>query len=136
MLFHSPSIANAPDSIVLGEAMHTSSHSVRYVSITPTTETGPVSIFAPLAVLLRQLESGYVLVRPINANIQRLAKNNFVASFAEANINASGQSFHEAASNLQSIIVDMFELLSRQAHLGPEPKSQLRLLRSIIRKTA
>lgn len=141
----SSTAVNKPQYISIGESVETSQclvanvfeyrdQSLR-VAITSPTNTPPVSL-SELTVSLPDLEPGYTLLRAIVINVQRLARNNYVATFTEVNINASGQSFYEAISNLKALIVDMFDLLGSVGRhkLGPEPRKQLRALAAIIRK--
>jgi hypothetical protein len=75
-------------------------------------------------------------VQAITINVRRLDRNNYIAKFPDANINASGESFHAAIVNLQALLVDMFDLLRsvREDQLGPEPKQRLTILNGLIRK--
>jgi hypothetical protein len=60
----------------------------------------------------------------------------FTATFFDANIGSSGDTEEEAINNLRTLIIDTFELLeSKQPEqLGIEPRRQLAILRSLIRK--
>src|ERR1043165_8022124 len=60
-----------------------------------------------LDILLNQVEAGYKLLRPIPVTI-RETDGSFVASFTAANINTSGDTWDEAALNLKSLIVNLF----------------------------
>lgn len=136
---------NKPQYISIGESVQTppclvadvfeSRDQSWRVAITTPTNTPPIPL-SELTVSLPDLEPGYTLLRAILINVQRLARNNYVATFTEVNINASGESFYEAISNLKALIVDMFDLLSSVGRhkLGPEPRKQLRALAAIIRK--
>ncbi|HYN19458.1 MAG TPA: hypothetical protein VE078_00745 [Thermoanaerobaculia bacterium] len=76
----------------------------------------------------------YELLRPIPVLI-RLSGDEFVASFMEANVNASGETQQEAFENVKSLILDVFDSLrSHPAEkLGPEPTRRLAVLRNFIR---
>jgi dCTP deaminase len=85
---------------------------------------------------LTSLEPGrYELERPIPAMLQP-SDDGFTATFFDANIGSSGDTEEEAINNLRTLILDTFELLeSKQPEqLGIEPRRQLALLRSLIRK--
>jgi hypothetical protein len=90
----------------------------------------------PVKILLNDLEDGYRILKPIPVDI-REAEDSFVASFTTANINSSGDSWEEAVTNLQSLLLDMYDsLLSEKPNaLGREPKRQLAVLQSFIIKT-
>lgn len=58
----------------------------------------------------------------------------FVASFFDANINASGESQLDAVEMLKDMIVSTFRLLiKREAVLGEGPQQQLAVLRQFVR---
>ena len=77
----------------------------------------------------------YELLRPIQAVVQGV-DTGFIATFFDANINASGDTQTEAVMNLRSLLVDLFEeLIALGAKaLGPVPTQQLSILRSFIQK--
>jgi hypothetical protein len=56
------------------------------------------------------------------------------ASFIEANINSSGDTAHEAFSNLKELILDIFDRLIRvpESKLGPGPSRRLVVLREYV----
>jgi predicted RNase H-like HicB family nuclease len=60
----------------------------------------------------------------------------FTATFFDVNIASGGDTEEEALDNLRSLIIDTFELLDSEPadRLGPEPRRQLQVLRSLIRK--
>ena len=62
--------------------------------------------------------------------------DNYVARFADANVNASGDSPREAIANLKSALLAKFEYFSSlpSRKLGPEPRRQLAVLKSCIRR--
>lgn len=63
-------------------------------------------------------------------------RDNYVARFADANVNASGDSADEAFANLKSALLSKFEYFSSvpKQKLGPEPRRQLAVLKSFIRR--
>lgn len=84
----------------------------------------PLSSFAPEPI---------ELLKPIDVVVQP-DDDFFVATFFDANINASGESQLEAFEMLKSMIASTFRLLCEQeAVLGDEPKRQLAVLRQFIR---
>lgn len=62
--------------------------------------------------------------------------DNYVARFPDANVNASGDTPDEAMTNLKSILLAKFEYFSSlpSERLGPEPRRQLAVLKSFIRR--
>lgn len=58
----------------------------------------------------------------------------FVASFADANILASGDTQQEAYGNLKELLLDVFDNLSALpvSKLGPEPRRQLAVLKDFL----
>jgi hypothetical protein len=106
------------------------------IAVTRPTQTPPPNL-SEVKVSLSELEAGYALAKAITINIRRLDRNNYVAKFPDANINASGESFPVAITHLKALIVDMFDLLQSvpRNRLGPEPKQQLTILNGLIRKT-
>jgi len=83
---------------------------------------------SPEKILVLDLEKGYKALRPIPVKIQK-ADDSYTASFEEANIHASGDSWSDAARNLKSLILDIYDsLITETAVLGPGPKRQLATL--------
>jgi hypothetical protein len=77
----------------------------------------------------------FSLLRPIEALVEPI-DDTFVASFFDANISASGDNQREAFDNLKSFILDTYESLHAEPpeRLGPEPRRQLAVLDSFLRK--
>jgi uncharacterized protein (DUF1778 family) len=86
----------------------------------------PLQSFAPEPYLLR--ETLYVLVQPV--------EESFVATFVDANINASGETLPDAIGNLKDLIIALYERLSteKKSKLGKGPTRQLAVLQSILRR--
>lgn len=86
----------------------------------------PVQTFAP---------EPYEVMKPFNVIVQR-SGDEFVASFLDANLNASGSTEEEAFSNLKDIITGVFDCLTEhdEAKLGPGPLKQLRVLKTFLKK--
>jgi len=105
------------------------------ILMTSPTNT-PIGL-SELKICSSDLEPVYNLARAIIINVRCIAQNNYVAEFAEANINASGESLDEALNNIKTLIVDMFNLLRsvERRTLGPEPRNQLRALTAVMRKS-
>ncbi len=88
------------------------------------------SIIAPITDLG---EFGLTLLQEIPAVIQLDAEDSYVATFFDANINASGETQVEAFSNLRHMIASSFRLFIRkQDCLGDGPQAQLDALRRYI----
>jgi len=60
--------------------------------------------------------------------------DDYIASFFDANIHASGDTDQEAFDGLRERVIEVFKILDSHdpAKLGPEPKKQLAVLRSLI----
>lgn len=83
-----------------------------------------ISTFAP---------EPYEVLRPIPVFV-RSEGNEFVASFIEANVNASGETQQEALESLKALVLDVFDSLKFHpaGKLGPEPARRLAILRDFI----
>ena len=83
----------------------------------------PIGTFAPEPFSLR--EPIWAVVQPVD--------DGFVATFFDANISTSGDTQEEAAANLKDLILDIYLDLEKEPaeRLGPEPKRQLAVLKSI-----
>ena len=75
----------------------------------------------------------YSVKKPIPVCVQRGA-GGFMASFADANINASGETQQEAYANLRELILDIFDSLTAlpESKLGSGPRRQLAVLREFV----
>ena len=58
----------------------------------------------------------------------------FVASFFDANINASGNTQVDAVANLKDMMISLFDILEKEKKLGKGPAHQLAVLRGIMRR--
>ena len=65
-----------------------------------------------------------VLMRPHNGE--------FMASFVDANVNASGETEQEAFEAVKVLMLDMLDQLARQPKLGPKLATRLTMLRAFI----
>lgn len=78
----------------------------------------------------------YEMIRSVPVIIQKEA-DAYIAGFFEANLHASGTNEQEAFDNLRSLILDMYDSLLRDVDtLGPEPKRQLGLLQTYLKRRA
>ena len=60
--------------------------------------------------------------------------DSFVATFFDANINASGNTQVDAVANLKDLMIAIFETLENEKKLGKGPAAQLAILRGLIRR--
>ena len=75
----------------------------------------------------------YDVIRPVQAVVQE-EEGAFVASFFDANINASGESQLDAIEMLKDMLASSFRLLlAKESTLGEEPRRQLAVLKGFIR---
>jgi hypothetical protein len=90
----------------------------------PTCSTLYLSTFAP---------EPYTVKRPIPIAVQENSYG-FFASFADANINSSGDTQQEAFANVRELILDVFDRLNSlpAKKLGPGPARQIAVLREFI----
>ena len=86
----------------------------------------PVETFAP---------EPYRLLRPFHVVVQPY-HDEYVATYFDANIGATGDTQEEAVANLKDVILSLYEHLRAlsDAQLGPEPRRQRRILQSLIKK--
>jgi predicted RNase H-like HicB family nuclease len=77
----------------------------------------------------------YELVRPVHVVVQP-EEDSYVATFFDANVNASGETQQDAVANLKDMLVTLFERLEKEprTNLGKGPALQLAVLRSILRR--
>lgn len=68
--------------------------------------------------------------------IVRAVDRGYVASFVDANVNASGDSPNDAVANLKDVMVGLFDLLASKPRqvLGKGPARQLAVLCEIMRR--
>lgn len=85
----------------------------------------PITSLAPEALRLQQ--PIFVVVQPDG--------DQFSATFFDANINASGDTQTEAVENLKEILISSFRRFTElgESRLGPGPRQQLAVLKSIIK---
>ncbi len=78
----------------------------------------------------------YDLLYPIYVSIYQTDRDEYSASFADANLHASGDTEYETLENLKSLILDVYDSLvvEKEEDLGPGPKRQLLILQSFLSK--
>ena len=87
----------------------------------------PVQTFAP---------EPFDLVGEMKVVIQQTDEDEFLATFFDANIGASGCNQGEAIENLKDTLISRFDYLDKLSPdiLGPGPAKQLAILRAFIRR--
>ena len=86
----------------------------------------PIESLAPEA--FHVIKPFHVVVRPQD--------DQYIASFFDANLSASGETRSEAISNLKDVVIATFDILSAvdESKLGPSPAQQKKVLGEFIRK--
>ena len=81
--------------------------------------------------------AGFELAKPVSVVLRR-DDGDYVASFQEAAISATGEVEEEALFNLADLIVEAYVALSsyEPSQLGPLPARQLAVLREFVREVA
>jgi predicted RNase H-like HicB family nuclease len=75
------------------------------------------------------------LLKPIQIVVQQSGED-YIATFFDANINASGETQEEAVANLKDLIVGSFETLEAiSGKLGPGPSRQLAVLSQFLKRS-
>ncbi len=77
----------------------------------------------------------FELVKPISVVVRKQG-DQYIATFFDANLSASGDNDVEAVSNLKDIIVGAMEILEQHelSQLGPEPRHQLEVLSGFLKR--
>ena len=94
--------------------------------------------FSPLYVLIETFApEPYEVVRSFNV-VVRKSDEDFIATFFDVNLSASGSTEAEAITNLKDIIIGVFEVLIEhdEKNLGPEPLRQLHVLKTVLKKAS
>ena len=92
---------------------------------------------APACVMIETFApEPYKVVKPFHVVVQA-RHDEYVASFFDANLSASGTTEAEAIFNLKDVIVAVFESLAEhhENKLGPGPARQLHVLREFVERT-
>lgn len=86
----------------------------------------PITTFAP---------EPFEVLLPMSVVIQSLGDEH-LATFFDANINASGETQEEAFANLKDVLLGTFQMLERmdESKLGPGPRHQRAVLTECIRR--
>ncbi len=93
---------------------------------------------SPLIVPIESLApEPYEVVHPFHV-VVRLEDEQYIASFFDANLSASGDTYAEAVSNLKDIIVGTLEILDGidENELGPGPLQQKQVLEEFVQRKA
>ena len=91
---------------------------------------------APVTVLIESFApEPYEIIKPFHVTI-KFQEEQYIASFFDTNLSASGDTQEESFANLKDIIVGTFEIFTTMDDdkLGPGPLHQKRLLVEFIRK--
>jgi hypothetical protein len=97
--------------------------------------------FERLSPILVPIESlapePYEVIKPFHV-VVRFQDNQYIASFFDANLSASGDTRAEAVSNLKDIVIGTFEvfIMLDEKELGAGPKNQLKVMKEFIRKSS
>jgi len=79
---------------------------------------------------------GYTVIQPIPYQIERVAPDDYLASFPDGNIAIGGEDASEAYQGLIAEILDTFDVLTApRANLSPAAEAQLAVLRQYIVRT-
>lgn len=106
----------------------------QFVRATATRKKLSLTDLLPLEIVITDLEAGYSAIAPIPVRLES-AGHGFLASFNAANIHTSGETLLEAARNLRSLILDIFDSLEREKdELGAGPQRQFAALMRYVRK--
>jgi predicted RNase H-like HicB family nuclease len=73
----------------------------------------------------------YRVKKPIPITV-RPHEGEFLASFLDANVNASGETEQEAFEAVKALLLDMLDQLNHQPKLGPKLATRLAVLREFI----
>jgi len=91
---------------------------------------------SPILVPIQSLApEPYEIIKPFHA-VVKVQDDQYIATFFDSNISASGDTQTEAIFNLKDIIVGTFEILSETSsnELGPGPAQQKKVLQEFISK--
>jgi hypothetical protein len=96
-----------------------------------------LEVAAPVCVMVDTLvPEHYELKKPFHVLIEPTGEE-YVASFLDANLSASGDTQAEALHNLKDIVIGSYEILSRHdpSELGPGPTRELAVLKEFLKET-
>ena len=80
-------------------------------------------------------EAGCRILQPIPVEIRRIEIGDFQAWFREANIAMPGSDSNDALQALVAEILETFDVLLSEQHLGPDAVEQRRILGTYIVRT-
>ena len=85
--------------------------------------------------VIMALEPPFAVIKPIPVTIEK-TDDGYVASFEDANVNSSGDTWDEAVSNLKYLLVDLFDDLVAEPTntLGPAVQRQIEVMKLFVRK--
>jgi len=68
--------------------------------------------------------------------VVRFEQDQYIASFYDANLGASGDTQEEAVSNLKDVLLSTYDILTGMSEdeLGPGPLQQRKVLEEFVRK--
>lgn len=94
---------------------------------TPSCSVVPIQTLAP---------EPYELVTPFLVIIEK-SDDQYISSFADANISASGDTLEEAILNFKDVLLGTFDLLNSlsEDELGPMPQKQFAILKEYVKPT-
>lgn len=95
-----------------------------------------LEVLSPILVPIQSLApEPYEIIKPFHA-VVKVQDDQYIATFFDANISASGDTQTEAIFNLKDMIVGTFEILSETSanELGPGPVQQKEVLQEFIAK--
>lgn len=75
----------------------------------------------------------FELTKPILALVEP-SEDEFIASFSDANVSASGETQGDAIANLKDMLICTFELLESETRLGTEMQRRRSVLATLLRR--
>lgn len=92
--------------------------------------------FHAITIVEKMDSDTFSVLKPMRFNVNQISTNDFVATFPEARISASGETPEESILMLQDMIIGRLEHLGDidLERLGREPKRQLSVLRSYLQE--
>ena len=118
----SPNLFFESHSATFAEPSASQIYAIPVLGITPDVARVQIN---QLTILITDLDNGHKTLQPIPVKIEK-SDDSYIASFEEANIHASGETWAQAARHLKSLIVDIYDsLVSETAPLSRPSKNQL-----------
>jgi len=100
-------------------------------------EGRPQDLIVPINTLANE---SLELIRPVNVLVEPVIgehgeADEYLATFVDASIGASGDTVEEAVANLKDRLITTYQVLESMSHrLGPQVRGQLQALRAVIRE--